>query len=96
MRSKEGEGSVINDYWVLATAINADASSILTKYLYNNLINIEGVGGREKMLEACIEGLLDAAAKTASQSNLDTDKVATMLNQKMQERGVKPAETESK
>jgi hypothetical protein len=92
MGSKEGEGSAINDYWTLSTAINADASSILINYLRHGLINTEGVGGFDKMFEACVEGLLDAAAKTASQGNLDADKVTEMLNRKMQQRGVKPAE----
>lgn len=95
MERKKGEGSEINEYWVLATAINADASSILKGYLFNNLINIESVGGIDKMFEACVEGLLDAVAKLASEGNLDTDQVTAILNQKMQERGVKSAETKS-
>jgi hypothetical protein len=96
MERKKGEGFAINDYWALKTTINADASSILQKYLFHQLINVERVGGPEKMFEACVEGLLDAAAKTASQGDLDTDKVTAILNRKMQERGVKTVETKSK
>jgi hypothetical protein len=96
MERKDNEGSAINDSCTLETVIYADASSILTNYLRHGLINTEGVGGIEKMFEACVEGLLEAAAYTASQSNLSTDEVIDMLNRKLQERGVKPTETARK
>lgn len=96
MRLEQNGERPINDYWVLSTVVKSDASSILLKYITNRLIDVDRVGGKEEMLKAYIEGLLDAVAETASQSNLTTDEVRALLNQKMQKRGVKPTEIEGK